>query len=211
MSTAGLIAAAGLSARMGRPKALLPLGSAGCAFVWHLATVFVEAGLKPLIVTIPEGDVGDAIAAVLKPLAQNPANQLLCVPNDDPGLGLTGSVRTALVRASTATGLVMTPVDAPHASAALIAALRRGLLTTTAEAVVPVVGSSRAHPVAFRKTCWRRLSACAVLGGPRGLLDELAAEGGLHQVPWGDWRVLQDINTPEDWERAFGCPLVARA
>ena len=207
MSTAGLIAAAGLSTRMGRPKALLPVGASGIPFVWQLATVFVEAGLKPVIVTIPDGDIGDAVVAMLKPLSLNPAAQVLCVRNDDPASGFSGSVMTALVRAASATGLVVTPVDAPHASAALISALVQGLMTTTAEAVVPVVGDKRAHPVAFRKTCWRRLASFAAKGGPRALLDALAVEGALHEIPWGDWRVLQDINTPEDWERAFGVPL----
>ena len=207
MTTAGLIAAAGHSTRMGRPKALLPVGASGVPFVWQLATVYVEAGLKPVIITVPDGDVGDAVIAMLKPLSLNPAAQVLCVRNDDPALGFSGSVRTALVRAATSTGLVLTPVDAPHASAALIGALVHGLMTTTAEAIVPVVGAKRGHPVAFRKTCWRRLAACASKGGPRTLLDELAAEGSLQQVPRGDWRVLEDINTPDDWQRAFSLPL----
>jgi CTP:molybdopterin cytidylyltransferase MocA len=207
MSTAGLIAAAGLSTRMGRPKAMLPVGGSGIPFVWQLASVYVEAGLKPVIITVPDGAVGDSVEAMLRPLSINPAAQILCVRNDDPSLGFSGSVRTALVRAATSTGLVITPVDAPHASVALITALVQGLMTTTADAVVAVVGEKRAHPVAFRKTMWRRLTAAAARGGPASLLDELAKEGCLHQIPWGDWRALEDINTPEDWERAFGMPF----
>ncbi|MDP2344463.1 MAG: nucleotidyltransferase family protein [Deltaproteobacteria bacterium] len=211
MSTAGLIAAAGLSTRMGRPKAMLPVGASGIPFVWQLASVYVEAGLKPVIITIPDGEVGDVVEAMLKPLSINPAAQILCVRNDDPAQGFSGSVLTALVRAATSTGLVITPVDAPHATAALIGALVQGLMTTTADAVVAVVGQKRAHPVAFRKTMWRRLASCAARGGPATLLDELAIEGSLHAIPWGDWRVLEDINTPEDWERAFAMPFPGKA
>ncbi len=207
MTTAGLIAAAGMSSRMGRPKALLPMGASGIPFIWSLAVTFVDAGVVPLIITVPDGAIGDAIRATVKPLSINPAARLHIVENDEPNLGLTGSVRTALARASTATGLILTPVDAPHASTGVLQALQHALATTTAEACVPVVGGKRGHPVAFRKTAWRRLSSCGGNGGPRGLLDELHGEGALHELTWSDWRVLEDINTQEDWERAFGIPL----
>ncbi len=207
MTTAGLIAAAGLSTRMGRPKALLPIGGSGIPFIWQLAVTYVDAGIVPLVVTVPPGPIGDVIRATIAPLSINPAAQVHVVENDEPNLGFTGSVRTALARAGTSTGLVIAPVDAPFASSALVSALVQGLMTTTAEAIVPVVGGKRGHPAAFRKTCWRRLSACGGSGGPRGLLEELASEGALHELPWGDWHVLDDINTPADWERAFDRPL----
>lgn len=211
MSTAGLIAAAGLSSRMGRPKALLPVGGSGIPFIWQLAVTFVDAGVVPLIVTVPEGPIGDAIRATIAPLSINPAAQLHVVENDEPNLGFSGSVRTALARLGGATGLVLTPVDAPFASTALVGALVHGLQTTTADAIVPVVGDKRGHPAAFRKTLWRRLSACGGRGGPAGLLEELAQEKALHELPWGDWRVLDDVNTPEDWQRVFGEPLPGQA
>ena len=207
MSVAGLIAAAGLSTRMGRPKALLPVGASGIPFVWHLAVAFVDAGVAPLVITVPDGAVGDAIRATVAPLSINPAARLLVVPNDEPNLGFSGSVRTALARAGTSTALLLTPVDAPHASAPLLQALTTALSTTTADAAVPVVAGKRGHPAAFRKTAWRRLSACGGKGGPRSLLDELAAERALAEVTWSDWRVLDDINTPDDWAHVYGQPL----
>lgn len=207
MSVAGLIAAAGMSSRMGRPKALLPFGASGIPFVWQLAVTFVDAGLSPVIVTVPDGPIGDAIRATLKPLNINPAAQVVCVVNDEPHLGFAGSVRTALVRSPSSTGLVLTPVDAPHATVGLVQSLLHALHTTTADAVVPVVGDKFGHPVAFRKTVWRELSACGAQGGPRSVLDTLSARGTLAQVPWSDWRILDDVNTAEDYARAFGMPL----
>lgn len=207
MSTAGLIAAAGLSNRMGRPKALLPMGASGIPFIWQLAVTFVDAGVSPLVITVPDGAIGDAIRATVKPLSINPAAHMLVVENDEPNLGFSGSVRTALARAGSSTGLIITPVDAPHTSTLLVRELMNALSTSTADAIVPTVGDKHAHPVAFRKTVWRRLSACAGKGGPRSLVDELHAEHAVLELPWTDWRILEDINTPEDWERVFGMPL----
>ena len=207
MTTAGLIAAAGLSSRMGRAKALLPVGASGIPFIWQLAVTFVDAGVSPLVITVPEGAIGEAIRATVKPLSKKPAAHMLVVENDEPNLGFSGSVRTALARAGTSTGLILTPVDAPYTSTLLVRELMNALATSTADAIVPSVGGKHGHPVAFRKTVWRRLSACAGKGGPRSLVEELQAEQALLELPWTDWRVLLDINTPEDWERAFGLAL----
>ena len=207
MTSAGLIAAAGLSTRMGRPKAMLPVGGSSVPFVLQLATVFVEAGLAPLIITVPEGELGALVTSVLRPLAAHADSTILCVPNDFPQSGLSGSVLTALAHVGDAAGLVFTPVDAPHASVSLLNALVQGLLTTTAAAVVPVVAARWGHPVAFRHTAWRRLASCAHQGGPRTVLDEYADAGQLHQLSWPDPRVLDDINSVADWERVFGLAL----
>ena len=70
---------------------------------------------------------------------------------------------------------------------------------------MPVVEGVRGHPVIFRASCFAALHDAGESGGPRAVLDALGARV-LH-VPWGDARVLVDVDTPEllaDLQRTRG-------
>ena len=189
---AGLIAAAGRSARMGRPKATLPLE--GSTFVATLARAFLAAGLSPVVITLPEGDARDDVRAALDGVP------VTCVPNRAPTEGLTGSVQTALRLAPGAAGLVLCPVDAPFVDGALVRALIEALrgAGNAADAAVPLVEGQRGHPAAFRRAAFPALAGCGGSGGPRALLASLGKR--VVEVPWRDARVLADVNTPALYE-----------
>lgn len=193
---AGLIAAAGSSARMGTCKALLPF-SGTTTFVERIAHTFLAAGLDPVVVTVPEGADGDRVAQSLSQLP------VLCAANEAPALGLSGSVQTALRHAGDAEALVFTPVDCPYLDVELLRSLL--LVLPTAAASAPEVGGQRGHPVAFARTTWELLLTCAARGGPRAVLDALGGDVAL--VPWSDPHVLEDVDTPEDYLRLFGVPV----
>lgn len=190
---AGLIAAAGSSARMGVCKALLPYAGEA-VFVERIAQVFLAAGLDPVIVTVPGGEDGWRIEQCLSQLP------VMCTPNEAPDDGLTGSVVTALRRAAESEALVVTPVDCPFLDVELVRSLL--LLLRTAAAAAPEVNGVRGHPVAFSRTSYELLITCASRGGPRAVLDAL--EGDVALVPWSDPHVLEDVDTPEDYLRLFG-------
>jgi molybdenum cofactor cytidylyltransferase len=186
---AGLIAAAGKSERMGRPKALLPWGES--TFVESLAHAFVDAGLAPVCVSVPDDDVD-----VTRALHALPVRTFT---NPEPQLGLSGSVRAMLndlrAHGDDVDGLVLTPVDAPVTTSTLVCALVEALRNSPAhDAAVPVVEGKRGHPALFRASCFAALHDAGDAGGPRAVLDALGAR--VLEVPWGDARVLVDIDTP---------------
>jgi molybdenum cofactor cytidylyltransferase len=191
VTVCGLIAAAGRSVRMGRTKALLPLG--GETFVTHLSRVLLRAGLSPVIVTVPEPPEGALVRLALAKV------DVVAAHNDTPAEGLRGSVKTALRLARGTSALVLCPVDMPFVTAQLVrrllAALDEGAL-----AAAPWIDGQRGHPVALSRALFDELVA-GPEGGVRAVLAAHDAE--VARVPWGDARVLENLNTPEDFERAF--------
>lgn len=181
---------------MGQCKALLPLSGA-TTFVERLAHVFLTAGLDPVLVTVPPGEDGKRIQQALSQLP------VMCVENEAPELGLSGSVLTALRHAAEPDGLVLSPVDCPFVDAELVRSLL--LLLRTAVAAAPEVAGVRGHPVAFSRATFELLLTCAARGGPRAVLDALGPDVAL--LPWPDPRVIEDVDTPEDYERLLDLPV----
>jgi molybdenum cofactor cytidylyltransferase len=195
--TAGLVAAAGASTRMGTCKALLPFYSEDTCFVDRIARVMLNAALAPVVVTVPSGPDAGAIAHRLAELP------VVCSENDRPKDGLTGSVVTALAHARDCEAIVIAPVDCPFVDVELVRALLAGLRLGVA--AVPYVDGTRGHPVAFARPTFELLWACAGRGGPRSVLDALGPD--VIEIPWSDPRVADDVDTPADYERLFGTKL----
>lgn len=178
---------------MGVCKALLPYAGA-TSFVERIAQVFLAAGLDPVIVTVPPDEDGGRVEQALGHLP------VVCARNELPEDGLSGSVVTALRRAAEPDALVLTPVDCPFLDAELVRSLL--LLLRTAPAAAPEVRGQRGHPVAFSRATFELLLTCASRGGPRAVLDALGDDVAL--VPWADVNVLEDVDTPEDYQLLFG-------
>ncbi len=190
---AGLIAAAGTSARMGACKALLPFSGA-TSFVERISHVFLSAGLDPVVVTIPPDDDGWRVEQALAHLPVLPSH------NELPEDGLSGSVVTALRHAGDPDALVLTPVDCPFLDVELVRSLAQ--LTQGAPAAAPDVDGARGHPVAFARSTFELLLTCAPRGGPRAVLDALGND--VARLPWSERNALEDVDTPEDYLRLFG-------
>jgi molybdenum cofactor cytidylyltransferase len=193
---AAVVAAAGSSSRMGACKALLPF-TRNLAFVRRLAEVYVVAGADPVVITLPDDDGSEP--RVRAHLAGLP---VILTKNDDPARALTGSVTTALTHAAAADALLISPVDCPFIDAglvhSLIAAVRVGV------AAVPIVGDTRGHPVAFSRAAFELLWGAGDIGGPRAVLQALGED--VIEVPWSDARIVEDVDTPADYQRIFGRP-----
>lgn len=192
MKVAGLIAAAGKSERMGRTKALLPLG--GDTFASHLARVLARAGVAPVVLTLPEGESAALVGAAVAALPVDAR------PNDRPHDGLIGSIATALRAAPDTDALVVCPVDVPFVTPALIAKLVRALSDDPGcVAALPLVGEETGHPVLFARAVFDELADPELAGGARTVIAR--HEANIARVPWGDERVLANINTPGEFER----------
>ncbi len=191
----GLVAAAGRSGRMGRPKALLstslvdPIGPDE-PWVARLVRALREGGVDDVVVTVPDDvEVAASIRQAVGPHARTARNAR-------PELGLSGSVIAALECSGDADVLVICPVDAPGAQASMVRRLL-GAIAAGAAAAVVVHGGRRGHPAAFSASTWAALRAAGEQGGPRAVLGAV----GAVEVDVDDAAVLWDLNTVADIDR----------
>lgn len=192
MKRAAVIAAAGRSTRMGRPKALLPIGEKD-VFVTHLARVLLATNASAVVVTVPEPPDDEEVTQALSSL------DVLVTRNLYPDDGLAGSLATALERLpDDVDALVVCPVDMPFVTVELVEGLC-ALVEKGAVAAVPVVSGARGHPVVVGRELFREVRECAAEGGLRAVLSR----HDVRELPWSDALVLENLNTPADYERVM--------
>lgn len=182
---AGLVLGAGGSARLGRPKQLLPYGDG--TLLGHVIGVARACRFAQTIVAIG-GHAGEVRAAVDLSGAE-------VVVNDGYTEGCSSSIAAALaVVDSRCDLLVLMLGDQPGVTAETVAALRAGI--GDAPLAACRYDDGRGHPLAFARDTF---GALASLHGDKGvwrLLDERAAE--LAEVPIRG-PIPLDVDTPEDY------------
>jgi len=128
-----------------------------------------------------------------------------CVIVENPDLAgeAIGSLRAALaaldpIRPS---GIVAWPVDLPHVRVATLERLLEVHRRSGAPAVVPSFAEQRGHPVIWDQALFSELttSPAATRHGAGAVLA--AHERDLITVAVDDPAVIDDLNTPEDYER----------
>ena len=180
---------------MGRPKAFLRQELTGATFLAHLAGEAAAAGLTPIVVVGRVGDVQLERAAE--------AAGARFVPNPRAPEGQLSSVLMGLATLESAVaGVVLMPVDVPFVTAAVIRAL-------VAAAEEPGVAIARAtdrgrhgHPVLFTRAVFDELRRADPSTGARAVVR--ADPARVRDVEVGEAGVTIDIDTPEDYLRAFG-------
>lgn len=179
-----LLLAAGAAQRMrGRDKLLEEVG--GMALLRGRALACLEAGLGPVLVTLPPG--AGARHAALAGLAVTPVE----VARAAEGMGASLAAGAAAVPPGMA-GVMVLPADMPEITAADLRAVAAGFDGTRALRGTGADGTP-GHPVIFPATA---LPALAALTGDRGARD-LAA--GARPVALPGRHALTDLDTPEDW------------
>ena len=98
-------------------------------------------------------------------------------------------------------GVLAWPVDLPHVRVATIERMLERYRRAPAPAVVPSFAERRGRPVLWDRALFQELSRSPVATrhGARAVL--LAHEAELAMVPVDDPAVIDDLNTPEDYER----------
>ncbi|HSW30563.1 MAG TPA: nucleotidyltransferase family protein [Longimicrobiales bacterium] len=193
LCVAGVVPAAGASARMGRPKALLDAG--GRSFVAAVVGALVGGGCDPVVVVIGAG----------QPEVRRRAEGAgaLVLENPDPGEGPITSLRLALVALGTsADGMAVLPVDHPAVRAKTVAALVAALGAVGGPLVLPTFGGHRGHPAVFHRRLFPELLDPALEGGARTVVHRHLQEAGLVEVD--DPGVLADIDTPDAYRAVYG-------
>jgi len=185
-----IVLAAGLSARMGRPKLLLPYGE----------RTVVEQVVSVLLAS-PSGEVlvvtGHEREAVERALAGWPVRAVF---NPDYATGeMLSSVQVGLGAASAESRAALLAVgDMPAVEAGVVAQLVAAYRTDD-YVYIPSYQMRAGHPVLVPRSYWP-----AILALPRGasLRSVWQAEGSrIHWVTVDTPSVLRDMDTPADYEQ----------
>lgn len=186
-----LVLAAGLSVRMGRPKALLPFQ--GGTFL----SVILERlrGLElPLLAVVRGPDLilpEDVLGGV--PVLVNP----------EPETGPIGSIQAGLAAGfGDLPWLLAVPVDHPAVLPQTFRTLAGAAQAGGAHLFVPSFRGRRGHPVVFTQACYEDLLRVPQGEGARWVV-------GRHrhlrmEIPVEDPGILRNVDTPEEYRRLLG-------
>jgi molybdenum cofactor cytidylyltransferase len=193
---AGVILAAGRSARMGRPKALLTCPD-GRTFVRALIDALHGGGVHAPVVVV-RGDDG----ALRREVAAAGAAGVVVNENADRG-GQLSSLIAGLDAADGpgVRGVVVVPVDAPLVTSDTIATLIAVFSATGAPIVRARFESRNGHPVVFSRALFDDLRRADPQAGAKAVLRAHAS--AIVNVDLDDAAVIADIDTPEDYRRLF--------
>ena len=189
-SLAAVILAAGESKRMGRPKALLPLGDK--TFVEKLIFDYHQVGCRPVIVVL--GNSADRIRPTIENL------DILIQINPDPQGGLLSSLQIGLdAIPSQCTGFFFCLVDHPAISVETLQRMIKEWHRNTELAVRPRFENRGGHPVLMGCKWIEPILALPHSSNMRRLLHEKVSE--VIDLPVSDPGILIDIDTPADYQR----------
>lgn len=178
---------------MGSPKALLDFR--GQPFVVRIVEALEALEIKTRVVV-----VGPDAPRVRPALA---AHDCMIVENLDVDAGPIASLRAALraLQAVQPRAALVWPVDLPHVRVATVERLLETHRRTGAPVVVPTFAERRGHPVLWGAATFEELltSHAATRDGARAVLRAHAAD--VVTVAVDDPAVIDDLNTPEDYER----------
>jgi molybdenum cofactor cytidylyltransferase len=186
---AGVLLAAGSSARMGTNKLLLPL--AGESVVRRAVRRAAEAGLDPLVVVL--GHDPERVAAELAGLP------FAAVLNPDWALGKSASVRAG-IRAvpPEAVAAVVILADMPLVTAAMLAELARVYRQGSAPIVASRYGEVHAPPMLYDRALFGELVAMEGDGCGKHVVKAHRAEAAVLSWPPD---ALADLDVPSDYAR----------
>ncbi len=193
MSLAGVVLAAGRSARMGSPKALLDF--LGLPFAVRILEALEALEVKTRVVVL-----GPDAPRIQPALA---GHDCIIVDNPEPETGPIASLRGALraLQPLQPSAVLVWPVDLPHVRVTTVERVMEVHRRTAAPIVIPTFGERRGHPVIWGAQLFGELldSPTATRDGARAVLHE--HERDVVSVPVDDPAVIDQVNTPEDYER----------
>ena len=190
---AGIILAAGESSRMGRDKALLPLGRE--TFLQRLIEV-LRGEASPLLVVL--GHHANEIEERITRLAD--VQDVQFVRNPDYKLGQLSSLQAALrsLEGHPVSGALVCLVDHPAITTAVVGALLARFRARRPRIIIPTCNGRRGHPVFFSAELFQELLDAPLDQGARLVVRRHAAEVEL--VETGEEGILLDVDRPADYD-----------
>jgi molybdenum cofactor cytidylyltransferase len=193
MGLAGVVLAAGRSARMGSPKALLDF--LGVPFIVRILEALEALEVKTRVVVL-----GPDAARIQPAIA---AHDCMIVENPQPESGPIASLRGALraLQPLQPRAVLVWPVDLPHVRVSTVERVMEAHRHSPGQVVVPTFAERRGHPVIWGSPLFAELleNEAATREGARAVLH--SQEGQVVTVPVDDPAVIDQVNTPEDYER----------
>ena len=194
--THGIILAAGRSSRMGRPKALLT-DTSPQTFVARLIDAMRAAGLARVVVISRPDD------AALAAEAQH--HGAVVVQNPAADEGQLSSLLVGLMSAADADAVLVSPVDMPLISSDVMRRLLASAAASPALIVRAVHRGRHGHPVIFKRDVFDELRRADPSEGARAVVRRDLSR--VLDVEVEDAGVTLDLDTPDDYQRAFGRKL----
>lgn len=188
--TVAVLPGAGASRRMGRPKLLLPYR--GGTLVGAVVNALRGGGVATIVlVTSPEDED-------LRAWAREAG--VMTAVNPDPQRGMLSSIREGIAALGrTGEILLVSPADLPALRSETVTALVQRMEDTGAPLGVPVYHGKRGHPLAIAPALIPEIDTLDPDVGLKQLRDR--HEALLLEVEVADPGVIQDVDTPEDYER----------
>ena len=191
-----IVLAAGQSARMGRPKPLLPIGS-GETFLTRVVRTLSHAEVEDIVVVA--GHQAEAVLAAL----DGTRITARFVINPDYEKGQLTSLLTGLrvIDHPGVVAAIVTLVDVPLVTVETVRAVVARYRSTGAPIVRPVHGQRHGHPVIIDRSLFDSLRAADRSAGPKAVIRAYASSAGDVEV--NDEGAFRDIDTPTEYERVL--------
>ncbi len=188
----GVVLAAGLSSRMGRPKANLPIGD-GHTFLTRIVSTFLDAGVDDVVVVV--GFQAEEIVAAFAGSGL-PAR---FVRNADFARGQFSSILAGLraVDRPGVSALLLTLVDVPLVTAGTVRAVVAQYQRTHAPVVRPTSGPRHGHPVLIDRSLFDELRQADPMAGAKPIVRAHASPAG--DLAIADEGAFTDVDTPADY------------
>jgi molybdenum cofactor cytidylyltransferase len=183
-----VILSAGESSRMGRPKALLPIG--GQKFIERIVGVLAQSRAGRIIVVL--GHHADEMRRQIEHLPID------IVVNPDYKSGQLSSLQAAIRRIQNddrCDGMLVHLVDHPFIDAVLVDAMIERFYETKKLIVVPRHKEKRGHPVIFSRDLFEELLSAPADQGAKAVVNAHRKE--TLEIEWQDEGITLDIDTPE--------------
>ncbi len=185
---AAIVLAAGDSARMGSPKALLPY--ADTTFLGAVLGSGRAAGIDHQIVVVG--------SSLFKSLDRSTLGDAMVLRAEDPSAGPIGSIRTGIKALNhTVEAVVVWHVDRPAVSSDTVRSILKAFREGRGLIVVPTYRGRSGHPVLFARPTFDELLQAPEPTGARAVVR--ADPARVVAVPTTDPAVLLDVNTPDDY------------
>lgn len=185
-----IVLAAGTSSRMGRAKALVPLG--GRPLLHHVLRAVQASGVGQIVIVL--GHDADRVRREI------PSADATVVVNPDYASGMSTSLRVGLrALAPTAEAFFAVLADQPFVASATLDALIARRAEADAKIVIPVFRGVRGNPVLVDCSLTREVEAITGDQGCRAIFGNHPEE--ILEVPVNDPGVVLDMDTPEQLAR----------
>lgn len=193
-SAFAVVPAAGVSARMGSPKLLLPWGDS--TVIETVLDAWRAGGIARIVVVVRPDD--DELAARCEGAGASVVRPAVAPPDMKTSVSHALAAARRLYRPSDDDAWLLAPADMPLLSPAVIASLLAAHRPTSPQVLIPVVDGRRGHPILIP---WRWASEVDELGENEGV-NVLVARRPVREIPTQDVGIRVDLDTPEDYRRA---------